>query len=203
MKKIFTLAFIFISSFAFAQQQLPLTSGNQAYNKGDKILQAGIGFGYFNYGFAGSRSVGLPPLTASLELGIHDHISVGPYIGYASWKYSQTFYGMSADYNMNFYSLGARGSYHYLPLLNEHLDLDLDEEKIDFYASLFLGLEMQRMKSESKSEDETYKQKMNSTGLRLAPVLGFKYKFNPKYGAYLEVGRGALSVATIGGSINL
>jgi hypothetical protein len=199
MKKTFTLAvLIFTTFFAFAQQQdHEISSANQAYTKGDKIFQAGIGFGYFNYGHAGTRSVGLPPLTASVELGIHDHISVGPYLGYGSWKYSQTFYGNKFTYSWNYLAVGARGSFHYLPFLNENLDLGLDAEKFDFYASLFLGLERQRIKSEYENANQA-----NATVVRLAPVLGFRYKFNPKFGTYLEAGRGALSVATLGVSVN-
>jgi hypothetical protein len=200
MRKIFTLALlIFTTSFAFAQNDQEVSSGNAAYAKGDKIFQAGIGFGSFNYGHAGTKSVGLPPLTASVELGIHDHISVGPYLGYGSWKYSQTFYGNKFNYSWNYLSVGVRGSFHYLPFLNEGLELGLDEEKFDFYASLALGLEKAKLKSDG--EDEFYGES-SATGFRLAPVLGFKYRFNEKFGTYLELGRGVLSVGSIGVSVN-
>lgn len=195
MRKIFTLALlIFTSSFAFAQNE-----SGAAYAKGDKIFQAGIGFGSFNYGHAGTKSVGLPPLTASVELGIHDHISVGPYLGYGSWKYAQTVWGMKYSYSWKYLSAGVRGSFHYLPFLNKALELGLDEGKFDFYASLALGLEKAKLKSES--DDDNYGES-SATAFRLAPVLGFKYRFNEKFGTYLELGRGVLSVGSIGVSVN-
>lgn len=198
MKKIFTLAVLFLTTtFSFAQNEQAGTSG-AAYSKGDKIFQAGIGFG--TYGF--SRSGGIPPLTVSVEKGIHDHISVGPYVGYTGWSYEMSHIKTSTSY----LAVGGRGSFHYLPFLNEAFELGLDEQKFDFYATLFLGLEFRTARAnydEDYYDSEYFEDKSStSVGLRLAPVLGFKYKFNQKFGAYLEGGRGALSAATLGVSVN-
>jgi hypothetical protein len=198
MKKTFTLAVLFLTTlFAFAQNDQASASGKPAYSKGDKIFQAGIGFGAYSYGF--SRQGGIPPLTASVEVGLHDHISVGPYVGFTGWNYKSTHFKSSYNYT----AVGGRGSFHYLPFLNKAFDLGINEQKFDFYATLFLGLEFRRLSSKYEDPDfEEYNSSSTTVGLRLAPVLGFKYKFNDKFGVYLEGGRGALSAATLGVSVN-
>ncbi len=99
----------------------------------------------YGYGYLGGRSVSIPPLTAALEFGVHENFSVGPYVGYASWNYDYT----SFNYSWNFLAVGARGSFHYVPVLNEALDLSLDEEKLDFYVSLLVGMEFQTFSGDS------------------------------------------------------
>lgn len=164
------------------------------YQKGDKLLYAGVSFGLYNYGYGwGARSGGLIPVNAALEFGVHDKISVGPYLGYASFKYD---YGGGYRHGWNFYSFGARGSFHYLSYLNEFLDLNIDESKFDFYATLLAGLEVQRYVAPNYNGSESIY--ANNTYVRFGPFLGFKYMFNDKIGAYLEGGRGALGYGTIG-----
>lgn len=173
-----------------------LSNAQDAYEEGDKIFMAGVSFGYYGYGFVGSRAVSIPPLTAALEFGIHEYISVGPYVGYASWNYNWT----TVDYSWNFLSLGARGSFHYLPLVNDALDLDLDEEKLDFYVTLIAGIEIQSYSGDDLGSIYNYG---NDTDVVFGPVLGFKYKFNEKVGAYFEGGRGAFGYGTVGVAIHL
>lgn len=193
MKKTLTLiAFLLATTFAFAQVNVEI-NGDRAYNEGDKIFIAGISFGGYGYGFYGSRSIGVPPITAALELGIHEYFSVGPYLGYASYRYDWTV----GNYSYNFLSVGGRGSFHYVPLLNEALDLGLDEEKLDFYVSLLLGFEFQRFNSNGVTVDLA-----NDTNFIFGPVLGFKYKFNDKFGVYFEGGRGAFGYGTIGVAVH-
>ena len=206
MKKLFILTLLIGSVAVSAQAQNTVrvgeSGGGLAYNKGDKIFMAGISFGYYGYGLGSGRSVSVPPLTAALELGIHENFSVGPYIGYASWGWENRVLGY--DYRYNFLAVGARGTFHYVPLLNEALDLSLDEEKLDFYVTLIVGLEFQRYSGEDFNgvfgDNLNFS---NSVGPQFGPVLGFKYKFNDKFGAYFEGGRGAFGYGTIGVAIHL
>lgn len=168
--------------------------GGLAYEEGDKIFLAGISFGYYGYGIGGSRAVGIPPLTAALEFGIHENFSVGPYVGYASWDYGV----FGSDFGFQLFSVGARGSFHYVPLLNEALDLNLDEEKLDFYITLLAGLEFQSYTGELGGLGYG-----NGSRFIFGPVLGFKYKFNDKFGVYFEGGRGAFGYGTLGLAIHL
>jgi outer membrane immunogenic protein len=190
MKKVlFTLVLLsslFITHQADAQETMA------AYQKGDKLFYAGISFGTYGYGYLGARSGGFIPVNAALEFGVHDNISVGPYLGYASWRYN---YGGGARYSWNFYSVGLRGSFHYLPYLNEFLDLNIDPGKFDFYATLLAGVEVRRFSSTDTFLEGYYD---NQTGIAFGPFLGFKYMFNDKIGAYLEGGRGAFGYGTLG-----
>ena len=164
----------------------------QAYEKGDKIAQFGISLGSFGSRYLGSLGGFSVPLNASLELGVHDIISVGPYVGYNHWKYRG--YGNRAGYN--FVAVGARGSFHYLPFLNEWFSTNIDESKFDFYGTFTLGL---NFISYHDREYSSYNER--GTRLTLGPVLGFRYKFNDKVGAYVETGRGALGFFTMGASV--
>lgn len=175
--------------FAFGSYE---AKAQRAYEEGDKILMAGISFGSYGYGFGwgASRSVGMVPLYASLEFGVHEYFSVGPYIGYTSYNYD---FG-AGSYSWNFLSVGAKGSFHYVPIINEAFDFNIDEEKFDFYISLFLGYE-----NRSFSGDDFFGRGYSNEGrLVFAPVTGFKYNFNPQFGVFAELGRGAFGYATIG-----
>ncbi len=203
MKKLCTLTLL-IGSLAFSAQaqntvRVGDSYGGLAYNKGDKIFMAGISFGYYGYGYLGGRSVSVPPLTAALELGIHENFSVGPYVGYASWSYDY----ISFNYSWNFIAVGARGSFHYVPVLNEALDLSLDEEKLDFYVTLIVGLEFQTRTGDDNLSG-IFGENDSDTDIspQFGPVLGFKYKFNDKFGVYFEGGRGAFGYGTIGVAIH-
>ena len=123
MKKLFILSFLACGLTFGAQAQNTVrvgeSGGGLAYNKGDKIFMAGISFGTTATAIGSGRTLGVPPLTAALEFGVHENFSVGPYVGYASWNYNS--FGL--DYGWNFLAVGARGSFHYVPVLNEALDL--------------------------------------------------------------------------------
>ncbi|MEJ8803272.1 hypothetical protein [Pontibacter sp. H249] len=179
------LVLVLAGQSAFAQKK--------AYEQGDYILNAGVSLGYYGYGYVGSRSGGFLPLTASLEKGIHEHISVGPYVGYASWKYK----GSGYNYSWNFTSVGVRGTFHAVSLLNETLDMSINENKIDLYGTLMAGLEFR-----SFSGDEFLEDYANETNFFVGPVLGAKYKFNDKIGSFIEGGRGAFGYSTLGVSVN-
>lgn len=204
MKKLFIITLLACGVTIGANAQNTVRVGDSgggglAYNKGDKIFMAGVSFGYYGYGLVGGRSIGVPPLTAALEFGLHENFSVGPYVGYASWNYRS--FGL--DYGSTLLAVGARGSLHYVPLINEALDLSLNEEKFDFYVTLILGLQFRSFTGNDDFGGLLGDNYDNSTGLQFGPVLGFKYKFNDKFGVYFEGGRGAFGYGTIGVAIHL
>ena len=184
MKKVLLFLFLGVAGSLFFSSS---AQAQQAYAQGDKILNVGFNLGTYNYGYYGSRS-GFLPINASFELAKTDKLSFGAYAGFASWKYKYL-----NDYGWNYIAFGAKGSFHYLPWLNETLELGMNEEKLDLYVSLLAGIELRRVTGEYGSS--IYK---NSVGLRLGPVLGVKYMFNPKFGAFFEAGRGALGYGNIG-----
>lgn len=92
MKKIiFTLVCMLVVAGASAQ----------SFNKGDKVLNLGIGLGNTLYSGTGFKTT-IPPVSASFEYGIVDHlfdekssIGVGGYFGYTSSKYD---WGQNFEY---------------------------------------------------------------------------------------------------------
>ena len=186
--------FIVISIFHSASAQNDLTVeveyGGLAYNQGDKIVQLGISFGTYGYGFdtIGNRGFALPT-TASFELGLHEYVSAGAYLGYANWNYN------TLDNRFSAFVAGVKGSFHYLPLINEALNFGLEESDWDFYLTLMFGLQ-----SYSWKNDFVYAGDLNDTEFAFSGVLGFKYLFNQNWGIYFEGGRGALGYLTVGGA---
>lgn len=168
-----------------------------AYKKGDNIFNAGLGLGFYNYGYFGNRSSTFPALTANYEIGIHEYFGVGPYVGYKSWRYR---YNNNNDsYGFSLLSVGARGSFHYSTLLNEALDMGINDDKLDLYVVLIAGLEFQTY----SGDYGTYFDDSSSVRLRIGPSLGARYYISPTFGVFAEGGRGAFSWLTIGVSIKM
>jgi hypothetical protein len=185
-----------ISLLFLAGQQV--SAQNDAYNIGDKTASIGLTVGYYGYGFLGSRSIGFPPITLTGEYGFHEYVSAGAYLGFASWKYDYSGYGYNYSYRWSFVSAGARATFHYLPLLNENLELDIDEEKFDFYLSVIAGLEFQNYKSDDDIIGVDYS---NDVDLAFGPFAGFKYMVNEQLGVFAEGGWNAFGFFTLGASI--
>ncbi len=192
MKKQLLIIFAAVLLGFAAQAQ----DGDQlVYQKGDNLINAGIGFGYYGYGLAGSRSNSIPALLGNFEIGIHDYFGVGPYVGYKSWNYD---FG-SSRYGFNILAAGVRGSFHYSSLINEALDLDINDQKLDLYVVLNIGLEFQNYTGDYSG----FNSNNNSTFFRFRPVLGARYYFNNKFAVFAEGGNGALSYFTLGLTIKL
>ncbi|MEJ8757149.1 hypothetical protein WG947_09090 [Pontibacter sp. H259] len=185
--------FMMLLALCFVLAGQSVIAQKKAYEQGDYIANLGVSLGYYGYGFVGSRSGGFIPVTASIEKGFHEYISAGPYVGYASWKYK----GPNYNYSWNFTSVGARGTFHAVPLLNESLSTTINEEKFDLYATLIAGLEFRSFSGDNDIEDYA-----NETNFFIGPVLGAKYKFNDRFGVYFEGGRGAFGYGTLGVSAN-
>src|SRR5512136_3236592 len=120
MKKLLLVFVIIIFAFTWSAAQEP------SFNKGDKVVNLGIGIGTNVYSGSYNRMI-IPPFSASLEIGIEDEIAekgsvgLGPYLGFTSYKWEYSTH--TATYINTI--LGARGNFHY-PLL----------DKLDTYAGL-------------------------------------------------------------------
>ena len=187
-----------ISLLFLAGQQA--SAQNDAYNIGDKTASIGLSLGYFDYGNFGTRTLGFPPITLTGEYGFHEYVSAGAYLGFASWKYDWGWVGSNYTYTYSFVSVGARATFHYLPLLNENLELDIDEEKFDFYLSVIAGLEFQNSKTESDFTGVDFTPN-NDVDLAFGPFAGFKYMVNEQLGVFAEGGWNAFGFFTIGASL--
>ena len=159
LKFICVIAIVFSASFA---------SGQARYDKGDVLLNAGIGLGYY---YAGGV-----PLLVSGEWAVNDVITVGPYLGYTSYNYN---WGFGGGWRYTFIDLGVRGSYHFNELF------EIRNEKVDVYGGAFLGFLISSYSGDNGFYDDPY-----SGGLRLGIHAGARYFFSDKVAGYGELGYG-------------
>ncbi|MGM9506981.1 hypothetical protein ACS5NO_04625 [Larkinella sp. GY13] len=159
-----------LSSLLVMSLLLVGTQSFAQYQKGDKLLNAGIGLSSY-YG-------GGLPIGASFEVGITDEISVGAQVDFYTWGYN--FGGYKWRYT--FLPVAVRGSYHVNELLN------LNNDKLDLYGGLALGYYISSYKDNSGYSgfyDNAYGNQV-LFGLHL----GGRYYFKPNLGAFAEVGYG-------------
>ncbi len=160
MKKINFLLLLVIGLLAGTQSFAQL-----AVDKGTKFLNLGIGVGGYGgivYGGTGSVAFG-----GSFEAGVAPNITVG---GIASFR----------SYNDlgSYYSVGARGSYHF----NELLKLTTD--KADLYAGaglIYSGFSYNGVYSGFRA---------SYGGIDLGLHVGGRYFFSNNIGGFAEVGVG-------------
>jgi hypothetical protein len=163
LKILCVIVIVFSANFASAQAR---------YNKGDFLLNAGIGLGYY---YAGGV-----PLLLSGEWAVNDVITVGPYLGYTSYRYNYGFFGSRYNYRYTFLDIGVRGSYHFSELF------EIRNEKVDVYGGAFLGF----LVSSYSGDDLTGYNDPYSGGLRLGIHVGARYFFSEKVAGYGELGYG-------------
>lgn len=165
MKKILVL--LVVASFSLTQ----LFAQEPTFNKGDKVANFGIGLG-------STLSIGntlIPPLSASLEVGVVDNIiekgviGVGGFVGFSSYRW-----GFS-DYVSRNITIGPRGTFHY-PFV----------DKLDTYAGLMIGYNIY---SDNDPLD-TY----NYGHVVSSWFLGGRYYFSDNLAAMLELGYGVFNI---------
>ncbi|TAF94750.1 MAG: hypothetical protein EAZ32_15045 [Cytophagia bacterium] len=138
----------------------------QSYQKGDKLLNVGIGLGTYGAGGLG--------FGGSFEVGIHPAISVGVLGGYSG---RSNYLGSGVRWSV--LTIGARGSYHLGELLK------LNDDKIDLYAGLGLGYRNISWNYGGTAFDNNY-----GSGILLLAHLGGRYYFANNMSAYAELGSG-------------
>jgi hypothetical protein len=164
---------------------LQISAQESTFNKGDKVLNLGIGLGNALYG-SGYTSK-MIPLSASFEVGVADGIAdkgtigVGGYVGYsgAKWEY------LGWGYKFTNFIIGARGTFHY-PLA----------EKLDTYGGLLLGYNSVSTK-DIGNVDPLYNFSWEDSGLVYSLFLGGRYYFTDNVAGFAELGSG-ISYLTIG-----
>ncbi len=154
--------------------------GGLAYEKGDNLLNMGVGLSSYYYG---------NPLGISFEIGVDKDISVGGQFDYNGGNYGDNYYNSSRwRYTATYF--GARGSYHFNRILN------LNTKKIDLYAGLGLGYHTFRWNDTNYGYGYDFR-----SGLFFNYFVGGKYYFNDKIGAFLELGYTGLSSSRVGLSV--
>lgn len=167
------------------------------YEQGDITVSGGFSMGVFSYNGWGSygKFSGFPPLFFNLEYSVNEKVAIGPYLGY----YGRTF--KSGGYKSTFtaVSYGARGTFHASEFLSEVLDLSINEEKVDVYASLMMGFDTYSYKFDEDWYGDS--DRLSDTEFDFGTIIGIRYNFTPQAGAFFEFGRGTFGLATIGASV--
>lgn len=176
MKKTLTLIG-FLCSFAL------LGMSQNTFNKGDKVLNLGIGLGNALYTGSGYTSK-VPPLSASFEMCIKDNLfneksslGVGGYFGYTSAKWEYSGWGGSYGWKYTDIVVGARGVFHYQLI-----------DKFDTYAGLLLCYDI--VSSKEIGTVPSTADKSTSSRARTDLFIGGRYYFTNKIAAMAEVGYG-------------
>jgi hypothetical protein len=164
MKKVFTI--LCFSLLFFASKN---ASAQAEIDKGNVLLNAGLGFGYY---YAGGV-----PILFSAEWALNDAITVGPYLGFTTWR--KNYFGYK--WNYTFVDLGAKGAYHF----SKHLDLNTD--KLDLYGGLMLGYRVTSVK-----EPDGFPGEYDAYGSAVTAGIfgGARYYFTDKFSVMGELGYG-------------
>jgi hypothetical protein len=154
-----------------------LVAQEPAFIKGNKVVNLGLGIGSNLYRETYNTIV--PPVSASLEVGVANHIlekgeiGVGGYLAASKYKYEFSNKGWKTSELI----IGARGNFHY-PLII----------KLDTYTGLMLGYRILSTEYFGGFGNENYTG--SSNGLIWAWFLGARYYFSERLAAMLELGYG-------------
>lgn len=171
-----------------------LQGGNPLFGQGDRVLSAGLGFGWYSYGY---DATSIPAISLSFEQGIEEFdfgtLAFGGIIGYKRASYSWLAgYG---DYSWTDLIIAARGAIH--------IDL-LNVEKLDTYGGAAFGLRFESRKYYDLIwPNYSYKSVKKSTAHPLfALYVGGRYYFTENIAVFGELGYG-LGYLTLGLSYKL
>lgn len=165
MKKLFLiLTALAVTTFAFGQR----------LHQGEKQVNAGVGFN------SGGWDI---PIYIGLDYGVYQDITVGGILSYVSRDYS---YKEGKDKG-KWFSIGARGDYHF----NTILEIP---DNWDLYAGLTLAYNYFNYDNEYNGYN------YDKSGIGLTAQVGGRYYFNDQWAVNLEFGGG--NVAS-GGKIGI
>ncbi|NUQ24451.1 MAG: hypothetical protein HUU34_10910 [Saprospiraceae bacterium] len=168
MKKIVLVLFTAVLCCGLVQK-----SQAQAYEKGSKVLNIGLGVGgWYDFGF------GAPGVSASFEVGIWPTgkfgvIGLGAYTGFRVAVDNNSFYD---DITYTNFVIAPRGTYHFtiIPV-----------EKLDVYAAIQIITAFESINYKDEFYDD-----FDASNLNIYPgvVAGVRYYFSDRFGVFGEVG---------------
>ncbi|MBV5312288.1 MAG: hypothetical protein JZU47_03270 [Prolixibacteraceae bacterium] len=169
-----------------------LLANAQVVEKGDKVVNLGLGLGsalYSGVGYKGS----VPPLSGSLEVVIKDDLfegkgalGVGGYLGYSAYKWEYSGWGWKYSNII----IGPRGYLHYNLI-----------DKLDTYVGAMLGYNIATSK-EFGNSIPGYDYSASSGGVIFSGFVGARYFFNDKVAGMVELGSG-IAYLNIGVALKL
>lgn len=169
-------------------------------------LDLGIGVPRYSYGvglYNSSTHYRLPGFSANLQYGFN-MFSAGLFLGYTQygWKSTGNYWDDAYDeyvmgnYNdrHSHFAVGASFTWHIWYFLNHKLNLGLGVESLDLYVTALLGGDIDSHMEQTPLRKDTYV----GGGPFFGSVVGAKYYFTKRLGAFLELGYGPSSFATVG-----
>lgn len=185
MKRIIFIASLFLTA--------TFSSFAQGFEKGDVHLNLGVGLVDHvgnGYSFPLNNKVGLPAFNASVDIGIHKWITIGPYLSYKTrlFKGGQShFDGRDVDkVNESWYYFGARATFQITPFLNEIANTNIPDN-LDLYAGVLVGANIYHKRSRAALDHESDYTLTTTGGHASLLAAGARYRFAENFGVYLEV----------------
>ena len=175
MKKLTLLTAILACLYTLPSQ------GQMMYEKGDILVNTGVGLGSSVYGTVS--------LNGSVEYFINEDLSVGGATGYSGYRRNYVF---NDPLRINVFYFGPRGSYHFADAL------DIENEALDLYVGAFVGFGITTVSY--RGERFSGYSDVNDFGYDIFG--GVRYQFNPNIAAYGELGFG-VSILQMGVSFKL
>ncbi|MCX7984055.1 MAG: hypothetical protein N3A63_04020 [Bacteroidetes bacterium] len=164
MKRILFLIIVVGLVASFSQAQI-------AYKQGDLVISGMLGLG----GVAGLYGeAGMPPISASVDYGYNENISIGALVGIAT---SEESYFWGGKWKYTYTIIGARGQYHYDFLKNSN---------IDTYGGIMIGYNI----VSSSWEGPGVGAGSSGSYLLYGGFIGGRYYFTPNLAGQLELGYG-------------
>lgn len=153
-----------------------LAANAQHFEKGSKFFHVGIGV-ISPYAYSGSK-MGVPPVHASLEIGVTDKIGIGGLVGYTSSKYETAFLSDKFAWKFSYLVIGARGNYHFY-----------QDDKFDVYGGAMLGYNIASAKFDSTDPDlEKWVTEPKVGGVAFGVYAGGRYFFKETSALFAEIG---------------
>ncbi len=131
-------------------------------------------------------------MIAYYETGVHQYITVGPFVAFSSWDYG--------DRQRSFLTLGGRGSFHLTPYLNDWFDAAIDEHKLDIYGALVSGFDLRSYGALEGHDESGFGQTVR---FFVGPFAGARYYISDNLAIYSEIGLGPLGALSGGVSWEL
>ena len=171
------LTLIVLFSFGAANAQKSFEKGSIVLNTGTNLL-------------AIDGNTFRPGLLVSVDFGVHDYVSVGPYAGV-------NFRGNKSTRAV----IGARSSFHFWQLADDRAEKDLKQDQIDFYLTLFLGGDIFTEYDGPDNNRIRNRGYVYDAGLNLG--LRWYPKANNVFALYTELGYTPISYGVIGAAFKL
>lgn len=182
------LGSIMLGTASFAGVNESKKGGGEVFNETAILLNFGGGIPSFQTPYANSFAI--PKLSLALEFGVHKWISVGGFMALNYWASSGENAFWKWEQLQPDFLAGAKGSFHFSAIGNEKWNWNINTEKVDIYASAFVGAGVYAWtkRETDKSNGNVY----TSTGSSPYPVIGasvgIRYFISPTFGFYGEAG---------------